>query len=442
MGKLNFLERKLFADKSVNSLQGPSTPSHWILWIACAFIFFFVVWACFGTLNEMVHASGKVIPSKKIKVMQFSEVARIKDIMVKEGQHVKKGDILIRIDDTMFESDFREGHSRALALKAKVARLDAENKGSQLQLSEDVSKEFPVLASYEAELFKSKRNQMLKDISILTSQKKRKLNVLSSLKKQEKQINHSFDLIKKELLMLKPLVEQGAASEIEVLRLQRTANDILGKSTLTNMHIQTTEHEIVELDYRIDALKAEKRTKMLGELAEAESKLSSIQESNIGLADRVDKTTIRAPVDGIVKQIYVTTIGEVISPDVDLIEIVPDDDSLLIEAYVKPADIAFLKIGQPVMVKITAYDFTIYGSFKGKLEHISADTTTNNQGESFYEIWVRTSKNYLLDKNTNEKLVIKVGMDANISIQTGEKTVMSYILKPVLKTKGSALSER
>jgi len=241
--------------------------------------------------------------------------------------------------------------------------------------------------------------------------------------------------------MSEPLVAEGAMSRVEILRLQRSANDIHGELTAARLSIPRLESSLNEAKSKLSELEIRFHTEALEELNLAKSELDITTESVMALEDRVTRTRVLSPVKGTIKQLKVTTIGGVIQPGMDLVEIVPLEDQLLIEAEIRPADIAFLHPGQKAMVKLTAYDFSIYGGLEAELEHISADTITNEEdGESYYLIRLRTDKNYL-EKN-GEKLNIIAGMTADVDILTGKKSVLDYILKPILKARSRALRER
>lgn len=354
-------------------------------------------WASRATLDEVTIGYGKVIPSNREQVIQSLEGGILSALLVKEGDVVDKGQVLLRIDDTRFNAALQEGRSRSMALRAAIARLRAEADGRKPVFPPDIR---PELIKPEMDLYQS-RSRALEDS-------------LAALRR-------SYQLADEELKMTAPLVEKGVVSEVELLRLKRQVNELRAQM----------------LD-RYNKFRADARA----ELAKNEAELAAVSEINTARADQVKRTTIRAPMRGIVKNIKVTTVGGVIQPGMDIMEIVPLEDQLLIEARVRPSDIAFLHPGQPATVKITAYDYSIYGGLKGTLEYISPDTITDekNPHESFYRIQVRTEHAYLHGKEG--KLPIIPGMTATVEILTGHKTVLDYVLKPLLKAKETALRER
>jgi adhesin transport system membrane fusion protein len=367
--------------------------THIILWTAAFFIIAALMWANYAVLDEVTTGQGKVIPSSEVQIIQNLEGGIIKNIFVKEGQIVKKNQILMQIDNTRFMSSYDESERKKDALQLEIIRINAE-----------ISKTPPV---FPEELKKSQPD-LVKDQQSLYESRLREFN----------QLQVSLELAQKELDMTRPLLKTGSVSPVEVIRLERSVNEIKGS---------------------IDKFTSDE----LDKLNKARGDLSALIEANKADKDRLTRTTVRSPVYGIIKQIKTTTIGGVVQPGSDIIEIVPLDDTLLIEAKIRPADIGFIHPGQKAMVKITAYDFSIYGGLEGTVEQISADTIideTDKKNESYYMIRVRTEKNHL--GTESKPLPIIPGMLATVDILTGQKSVLAYILKPILKAKQSALRER
>ena len=250
----------------------------------------------------------------------------------------------------------------------------------------------------------------------------------------------SYALLKQELDMSEPLAAEGAISEVEILRLKRSTNDLRGELEATRLAIPRIQSELEEMHNKIEDLDISFRTQARSELNELQAELSGVEETLHSQEDRVTRTVVRSPVRGEVKQIKVSTIGGVIQPGMDLLEIVPLEGTLLVEAHVRPADIAFLRPDQDAQVKLTAYDYAIYGGIPAKLEHISADTITDERGDSFFLIRVRTDRNYLGPAENPLKII--AGMTAVVDVMTGKKTVLDYLLKPVLRAREMALREK
>ena len=406
-------DQHYITDVNAANLYGASIQSHIILWVAVSFIVVAIIWANFAELDEVTRGIGKTTPSSHIQVIQNLEGGILAEILVREGDIVEKGQALLQLDAVRFASSLNETKLKYYELLAATARLSAEVEKTALIIPAEVLKEAPEIAKNATQLFNSRHNELNAAIRIL--------------QEQINQYSRGYSLLKEELNMSTPLVDEGAMSRVELLRIKREANDIRGDLT-------KAKNKLVETKVRF-------HTKALEELNQMKAELDRTNESTFALEDRVNRTRVTSPVKGIIKQLKVTTIGGVILPGMDLVEIVPIDDQLLIEAEIRPADIAFLHPGQKAMVKLTAYDFSIYGGLEAELEHISADTITNEEdGDNYYIIRLRTNKNYL-EKN-GAKLSIIAGMTAEVDILTGKKTVLKFIMKPIFKAQQRALKER
>jgi adhesin transport system membrane fusion protein len=334
-----------------------------------------------------------------VQIIQNLEGGILSEMKVREGDIVQKDQVLLRIDDTRHNSSFREGRSRYLALLAASLRLKAETEGTRLSFPSEIERDAPDLVKYEANLYHSRLNGL--EVSLAS-------------------LRQSLQLTTDELHIMEPLVARGATSEVDVLRLRRQVNEIKGS---------------------IDDKRNKFRADALTELNKIKADLDSVKENNVASSDKVARTIVRSPMNGIVKKVNVTTVGGIIQPGMDILEVVPIENNLKVEAQVKPSDIAFLRPGQKAIVKITAYDFSIYGGLPATLEQISADTLTDEKkNESFYRIQVRTNTNFL--GSTEKPLPIIPGMVASVEILTGKKTVLDYLLKPFLKAKEKSLRER
>jgi adhesin transport system membrane fusion protein len=410
------------------------------VWLIALFLFAALLWAYFAVLDEVTTGEGKAIPSSKVQTIQNLEGGIVAEIFVREGQIVDKGDRLLRLDDTRFVSNMGESEADRLALLARVERLSAEGEGRPLQLPEEIAKAAPGLAADEEALYRSRQRGLSSEVGILREQLQQKIQELAEFRAKVQQYRSSLGLIQSELNMSEPLVASGAISQVEVLRLRRSAVETRGSLNATTLAIPRAEAGVKEVERKIEEAQLRFRTEALKELNEVRTELSKITASSRAIEDRVSRTGVVSPVRGIVKQLKVNTIGGVVQPGSDLLEIVPLEDSLLIEARIRPQDVAFLHPGQQAMVKFTAYDYTIYGGLKAKLEMIGADTITDEDGKSFYLIQLRTDKSHL--GSVDKPLLIIPGMVANVDIITGQKSVLDYLLKPVLKARAEALRER
>lgn len=434
-------DQAYLTDVNAANLYGVPLKSHIILWLSFCFVICAIIWAHFATLDEVTRGSGKTIPSSHIQIVQNLEGGILSDILIKEGDLVNKGQALLKLDAVRFASSFNETKLKYYELLASTARLSAEVNKQELVIPEEVLSNNPGIANDAKQLLISRRNELTANKKILNEQILQKKQDLIELKSKSQQIARSYSLLKEELKMSEPLVAEGAMSKVELLRLKRSTNDLRGELTSARLSIPRLKSTLDEAKNKLSELEIRFHTEALEELNLAKAELDRTTESVMALEDRVTRTRVLSPVKGTIKQLKVTTIGGVVQPGMDLVEIVPLEDQLLIEAEVRPADIAFLHPGQKAMVKLTAYDFSIYGGLEAELEHISADTITNeDDGESYYIIRLRTNKNYL-EKN-GDKLNIIAGMTADVDILTGKKSVLDYILKPILKARDRALRER
>ncbi len=428
------------SDVNAAVLIGASRSSHLILVTTVLFFFVALIWAANADIDEVTRGEGKVIPSDKIQVIQNLEGGILNEILVEEGELVEKGQPLLRLDDTRFSSTYRETRLKYLDLLAKSARLKAEAEDHTLQIPELVWKERGGLAKNEVALFESRKNELDSNLGILKEQEAQTRQELAELHARKNKIARSYALLKQELDMSEPLAAEGAISQVEILRLKRSANDLRGELNASRLAIPRLESALEEMHNKIEDLVISFRTQARSELNEVESELSGVEETLHSQEDRVTRTVVRSPVIGEVKQIKVATIGGVIQPGMDLLEIVPLEGTLLVEAHVRPADIAFLRPDQDAQVKLTAYDYAIYGGIPAKLEHISADTITDERGDSFFLIKVRTERNYIGPEENPLKIIS--GMTAVVDVMTGKKTVLDYLLKPVLRAREMALREK
>ncbi len=414
--------------------------SHAILWLTLIFVVVAIIWANLATLDEVAHAEGRVIPSSQIQVVQNLEGGIVSRVEVKPGESVTAGQTLLLLDDTRFASSYREGKLTTNALQARIARLEAEISDQPFTTVPELAEEHADLLRDEIRLYESRQEELDAALDILAQQHTQYRQALAELNATEQKLSRNAQLAEQELAMTKPAVEKGAVSEVELIRLQVAVNDILGQLEGTQLAIPGAEAAVAEAARKISERKQQFISAAQTELNEAKTELGRLNISNVALEDRVNRTAVRSPVDGTVNQVLVNTVGAVIQPGMDLIEIVPANDTLLVEARIRPSDIAFIHPGQKATVKLTAYDFAIYGGLESVLELISADSITDERGEHFFQIQVRTKKNHL--GTEDNPLPIIPGMIATVDIMTGQKTVMDYILKPLKRAQEAALSER
>ncbi len=411
-----------------------------LIWSLIAFLAFALIWIKQAEINTITRGTGKVIPSRQLQIIQNLEGGIVSEILVSEGDVIEKDAPLLKIDDVHFSSSLRDSQFQYFTLLIKASRLEAEAKQKDFVPSEALMKQHPDIVNREMELHLSRANQLATTIHILEQQVSQRDSELLELFAKKRQYQESYNLAKRELELTAPLIKDGAVSEVDILRLKRSVNDLKGGLNTTNINIPRARSKLKEGQRKIEENRHSFLNKVLSELNEVQTQISRLHESSVALKDRVQRTLVRSPVRGRINRLLVNTIGGVIQPGMDLVEIVPLDDSLLVEARIRPRDIGFLHPGQEAIVKFTAYDFAMYGGLKAHLEYISADSITDEQGNPFYHVRVRTKENYL--RSAKGDLAIIPGMLADIDIQTGKKTVLEYLLKPVLRAKEYALKER
>jgi membrane fusion protein, adhesin transport system len=420
--------------------QGPRLFAHLLLLSVALFFVVFVAWASWAALEEVTRGEGRVIPSRQIQVVQNLEGGILAELRAREGEIVEVGQVLLRIDNVRAASDYREQKGRYLALLATLARLRAEIDEAAVAFPPEVLAEARDQAESEIELFNARQAQLDSELEILRRQAEQREQELAELRSADAQLERSWRLAAEELRITEPLAQQRVVPRIQLLQLQRQVNDLRGELDQTRLKIPRVESALREANKRIEESVLRFRSEALRELSALQAELAGLREVVGAGEDRVLRTDVRSPVRGTVNKIVVQTLGGVIQPGQDLVEIVPLEDTLLVEARVRPADIAFLRPDQQAMVKITAYDFAIYGGLEGQVESISADTIADERGESFYRVRIRTDRNHL--GREDDPLHIIPGMTAQVDILTGEKTVLDYLLKPILRARDHALRER
>jgi adhesin transport system membrane fusion protein len=402
-----------------------------------AAVVIFLLWSMIGKVDEITKGEGKVIPSRQLQVVQSLDGGIVSDILIREGEQVKEGQVLIKIDATRFISGFNENRATYLALLAKGARLRAIAEGMPFLAPPEVIAEDPGLAEQEMRAYVNRKAELDAQISIAREQLSQRTHELAEARARYEQASQGYALTSKELELTRPLITSGAVSDVELLRLQRDVSRYSGERNQTSSQITRLQAAINEAQQKIQEVELEFKNQARNELSEIQGKINSLGEGSIALSDKVKQADIKSPVNGTVKRLMYNTVGGVVQPGKDIVELVPLEDALLLEARVLPKDIAFLHPGQKANVKLTAYDFTIYGGLEGKLEHISADSVIDEKGNAFYVVRVRTTR-----PDFGANLPIIPGMTAEVDIMTGQKTILSYLLKPVLRAKQYALTER
>ncbi|AYR20873.1 HlyD family type I secretion periplasmic adaptor subunit [Alcaligenes faecalis] len=412
--------------------------SRLLIWLTLLAICVLIVWASLANIDEVVRGEGKVVPSRQVQIIQSLDGGVVEEILVRPGQSVEKGEVLLRIDPTRASSSLGENEAESLSLLAKAARLEAIAADQALNMPAEVVEKAPDLAEMERRVWQARTEELRSNISVAQEQLHQRQQELRETQANRDQAASSCGLTSQELKMTRPLLKSGAVSEVDLLRLQRDVARYCGEQRAATAQISRIEASIQEAQNKIGDVEITFRNQARTELAETRAKLASLEQGQRALADRVRLAEVRSPVRGTIKTLAANTVGGVVQPGKDILEIVPTDDSLLLEVRIQPRDIGFLHPGQSAEVKFTAYDFAIYGGLAGVLEQTSADTITDEKGNSFYIAKVRTNTVYVGDDNRP----ILPGMVAEVHILTGKRTVMQYLLKPILRARSNAFTER
>lgn len=430
-----------------------------IIWALSALALCFLLWAYFAELDKVTTGTGKVIPSSQIQVIQSLDGGIMQELYVQEGMIVTKGQSLVRIDDTRFKSDFAQQEQEAYSLQANVIRLRTELNSitisdvatdwreqvkiikQPLVFSPSLLENEPDLVRRQQEEYAGRLDNLSNQLEILARQIQQKQQETEELASKITTLTKSFQLVSRELELTRPLADKGIVPEVELLKLERIVNDIRGELAsvrLLRPKVKASQDEAILKRREALLVFAEGTRKQLNEM---QTRLSRISEAQVGAQDKVSKAEIVSPVNGTIKTVHINTLGGVVQPGIDIIEIVPSEDQLLIETKILPKDIAFLHPGLPAVVKVTAYDFTRYGGLNGVVEHISADTTQDEEGNSFYLVRVRTELSSLT-KDDGTLMPIIPGMLTSVDVIIGQRSVLEYILNPILRARDTALRER
>ena len=413
---------------------------HVLLGSIALFFVLALLWAAFFEIEEVARGDGRVITRSQVQVVTNLEGGIIAEIFVREGDVVQKDQPLMRIDPTRFESAYREGEQGAAALKAKVARLSAEVNRTPLAMPADVQKLNPVVARDETALYRARQAEQSAKTQVLRQQLTQREIEVRELQSRAERLAEQLALVEREVAITAPLVKRGIVSEVELLRLEREQTRTRTDLEQARLAIPRTKAAIEEARSRLADAEASFRAQAGTELAQAQGELAKISEQMPALEDRATRTLVRAPLHGVVKTIPNKTVGGVVQPGSPMVEMVPVEDTLLVETRLKPSDIAFVHPGQRAIVKVTAYDYSIFGGLEGKIEHIAADSVVPQQGEPYYVAHVRTNAN-AIDYN-GKKLSISPGMLASVDIITGKRSILYYLTKPINRARERAMTER
>jgi adhesin transport system membrane fusion protein len=412
----------------------------WVLGIVGISVLVLILWMAWAEIDIVVRGGGKVIPSSQLQLVQSLEGGVVTEILVREGDVVEQNQPLMRISDIGFASSYEENRLRYLELRARIARLDAQANEKTFELDPDVIEEAPSLMEAERRLYESQTLQYQQALSVLEEQLSQHRNELIEAQARERQLGASAELIRDEVRIKTPLAQSGLISEVEFIQLRRQATEIEGNLENVSLSIPRIRSRIQEAERKLEQTRLELVNRAKTELNEAQAEVSRLREAGHAIRDRVSRTTLRAPVHGVVKRIFVNTVGGVIRPGGEVIEVVPLEDALLVEVRINPADIADVSVELPARIKFSAYDFSIHGSLAGEVVFIGADSITNEDGDSYFIARIRPGQNHI--DHVGTKLPIMVGMTTQVDILTGKRSILNYLLKPIHRGMDNAMGER
>ena len=405
-----------------------------------AFFFVFVIWAGFADLDEVTRGNGQVIPSQRVQEISNLEGGLLAETLVGENQIVERDQVLARISNEQAESTVRDHLNKQAEAEAAILRLEAERNNTELKFPKGMEDIHLQIVTDQLALYNARRTQFEGEMRALEAQLEQKNNEMAEAQARRGQLEENLRLVMEQRNIARPLMLKGTFSRVDYLKLEQQVATLQGDVAGVAQSIARARNGAQEIQERINQRKSEKMSQIQEEINKRRLDLNSIRETLSFGGDRTKRMDVRAPMRGTVKRILVNTVGGVIKPGETVIELVPLDDTLLIEARIKPTDIAFLHPDQKAIIKITAYDFSIYGGLEGSVEQISADTIEDKKGETYYLVKLRTRKNAIVYRG--ESLPIIPGMTASVDILTGKKSVLDYLLKPILKAKQNALRER
>lgn len=411
-----------------------------VLYVMVALVVVALVWAAWAELDVVVRGGGKVIPARQVQQVQSLEGGVVAEILVREGDLVKMNQPLLKLSDVAFASSFQENRLKYFELVARSKRLQAEAFDDEFDDGDAVSPEVVALINSEKSLFQSNRQQLVETLSIYRQQIQQQQRSLEEAQSKLRQLQRTLKLVREEIAIKRPLMQEKIISEVEFLQLRQRESELEGEIEISSITVPRLRSSIEEARGKLGQSELDFRNEAKRELNEVLAEISRIEQAQNALEDRVMRTVLRSPVNGVVKRLHANSLGGVVQPGTHVLEIVPLGDSLLVEARIKPADIATIEVGQLARLKFSAYDFAIHGSLTGLVKFISADTITDDDGSSFYIVRIAPDRDYL--GKTEGRLPIKVGMTTEIDVVTGKKTILSYLLKPINRGLQNALREQ
>lgn len=404
----------------------PSRAAQYLLYAIAGLLFVALLWASIARLDRVTRGDGRFVPSNHLQQVQYLEGGIIEQILVKPGARVKKGQVLVKVDPTQMNAQFTQGRAGYDLVAARIARLEAAAAGKPLVFSRDLERSAPDIVANERKLFDARKSEFDSALAIETGK-------LEEARSALQYAEDSHALATQELAIIEPLVRKGIEPKLELIRSRQREAAALGEKQRATIAVRSAESEI-------DRIRSTYFAAIADELAKAKGEMTGVSGELPALRDRVDRTTVRSPIDGVVHRVLVATIGGVVQPGQTIVEVVPDGDTPLVEAKIKPADIGFLRVGQAARVKVSAYDASTYGAMDGKIETISPDAIENEKtGDRHFLITVRLDEAALETKDG--ALPLMPGMAAEVDVLNGKRTVLAYLLKPIAEVSNKALQE-
>ena len=419
----------------------PAKAAKILLYIIAGLFVLAFVWAATARLDRVTRGQGRVVPSNQLQEVQYLEGGIVKEILVKAGQQVKAGEILVRLDPTQFNAEFAQGREGFNLAAARVRRLSAEAEQKDLAFSEELLSAAPDVAADERSLYEARMAELNASLEVEAAKLAQRKQSLEDAKVARDYAQQSLDLASEELAMMKPLVAKGIEPQIELLRTRQRESTARGELHRAEIAVERATAEVAEAENEMIRIRRTFTANVADELSKAKAEYGELSGGLPAIRDKVERTEVRAPIDGVVNRVLVSTIGGVVQPGETIVEIVPSEDSMVVEARIKQDDIGFLSIGQEARVKLSAYDSGVYGALDAKIESISADAIEDEKtGDRYYLIKVRTEQNVIRTKGGD--LQILPGMGAEVDILNGKRTVLAYILKPLVEVQNKALREQ
>mgnify|MGYP005988914739 FL=1 len=409
-----------------------------VFWLITVLLF--IIWSTFAEIDEIARGPGKIVPSGENQILQNLEGGIIDEVLIDKGDVVTAGQVLLKLTNQKTASLFEGQTIKNMELQAKLLRLNAQTNHDDFIIPSDIPKISLPLFEREKSLFLTNISQFKTQQQVLQQKLNQRKHELNEVKVHIKHFSSALELIKEEVRITEPVVLKGVKPKVEFIKLKREQNTIEERYYSAKISIPRLEAAIEEAQNNLSALEYQSQSKLKQEINEVTAELERIIASNKALTDETQRSFVRSPSNGIIQSIFVHTIGGVVKPGDNLIELVPSDDVLWVEVKLKPSDIAFIYPGQKAIVKFTAYDFSIYGGLAGEVVKISADTKTDRQENTFYTVHIKTKQSFL--GNSKDPLKIIPGMTTSVDIITGKKTVLDYILKPILRATYYTFSER